>query len=347
MENNLCKVSIVIPVYHVENKLFDRCLASIYQQEMTDLEVVIVFDEPAETYQSILNQYEKKGLRIVVKEQNHCGVASARNRGIGAAKGEWVSFVDADDWLEKDAIRNMILTAKSENAEIVMGEHVMEYGNTSKLHSYKDEKMVFDGSKKHMFETDVLKPQTGAGFVWSKVFLRNFLVDQKIYFNERLSAAEDAEFMFRAACAAKRIAYTNTICYHYWFNSNSAVRRYQNDYADKYILSMEALKRDIESNGNRKDCRETYYSCVLYHLLLIAVNYSFHPDAVLSRKEQMKEFKKLLKKAIFCEALKHVHYKDFSKTRQITLWCIKTHLYFGVRMIAQVRHMQFKKYSKR
>ena len=72
MENNLCKVSIVIPVYHVENKLFDRCLASIYQQEMTDLEVVIVFDEPADTYQSILNQYEKKGLRIVVKEQNHC-----------------------------------------------------------------------------------------------------------------------------------------------------------------------------------------------------------------------------------------------------------------------------------
>lgn len=347
MERNFCKISIIIPVYHTDYKLFERCLESIQQQNLVDIEVVIVFDEPAAAYQEILKRYREKGLNVIVEEQNHSGVASARNRGIRKAQGEWVLFVDSDDWLEKDAIRNLVLAAEKEKADIVMGEYIMEYEKNSKLHNYDDKKVVFDGRKKQVFETDVLKPQTGAGFVWGKIFLRKFLINKEIYFNETLSAAEDAEFMFRASCAAQRIVYINMICYHYWFNSNSAVRKYRNDYADKYILSMEAINRDIRGKNDEAYYREAYYSCVLYHLLLIVINYSFHPESECYGKKKIKEFKKILKKPIFNEALKHIHYGDFSKTRKITLWCIKKHFYLVVKMIAQVRHMQFKKYSKR
>ena len=88
MERNFCKISVIIPVYHTDYKLFERCLESIQQQDETDLEVVIVFDEPAMAYQTVLNRYREKGLKIRVEEQNHSGVASARNKGIRKAQGE-------------------------------------------------------------------------------------------------------------------------------------------------------------------------------------------------------------------------------------------------------------------
>lgn len=347
MKLDFCKVSIIIPVYHVDLFLFERCLSSIKDQNWRNLEVIIVFDESIEKYKAILENYQERDLQIIVEEQEHCGVASARNRGIERAMGKWIMFVDADDWLESNAIEMLISAGEEKNADIVMGSHAMEYGNAVKMHEYKKGMTVFEKASKEVFEKDVLKPQTGAGFVWGKAFLKKFLVEKRIYFNNALSAAEDAEFMFRAACAANRIMYIGNICYHYWFNADSAVRKYRKDYADKYILSMEAIQQDIEQHREKKYCQEAYFSCVLYHLLLIVINFSFHPDSEVPRKNQIKEFKKLLRKPIFAEALKHVHYGDFSKTRQVTLWCIKNDLYFMVKLIAMVRHMQFKKYSKR
>lgn len=345
MEQDACRVSIVIPVYHVEPSLLDRCLASIAAQTMGGLEVRMVFDEKAEAYEEILSRHRDRGLRLCVEEQDHKGVSSARNRGVETAKGEWIVFVDADDWLEQDAVEKLVTAGADSGAQIVMGEHVMEYKAASKPHIYQRQRAVFCGEEKKTFERDVLKPQTGAGFVWGKAFSRAFLTANGIRFCEALSAAEDAEFMFRAACAASKIIYISEICYHYWFNANSAVRRYQRDYAEKYIRSMEALDGDIRKDRGREHCRETYYSCVLYHLLLIAVNYSFHPEGDAGGRKQMRAFRALLKTPIFEEALLHVHYKDFSRTRQITLWCIKHRLYFAVKWIAQIRHRQFQTYG--
>ena len=74
---------------------------------------------------------------------------------------------------------------------------------------------------------------------------------------------------------------------------------------------MKALEKDIDERKDKEYCRETYYSCVLYHLLLIVINYSFHPQSGLKGKEQIREFKKLLKQPMFDTALKHIHFEDF------------------------------------
>ena len=339
------KISVIIPVYHVEIKLLERCLRGLENQTEQDFEVLMVFDEDISAYRSLVENYKNRQLALKVLERDHQGVSAARNKGIQTVKGKWIAFVDADDWLEKEALKVLLTAAEEQKADIVMGEHLMEFGTASQRHQYLKNPAVFEGVGKQVFEKDVLKPQTGAGFVWGKLFRRQFLADNRIYFNEMLSAAEDAEFMFRAACDAKKIVYITEPCYHYWYNASSAVRRYQIDYVERYSRAMEALKQDIDKRKDKEYCRETYYSCVLYHLLLIVVNYSFHPQSGLSGKEQIRAFKKLLKQPLFRDALKHVHYKDFSKTRQITLLCIKCRFYRGVRMIAQVRHKQFRKYA--
>lgn len=339
------KVSIVIPVYEVEVQLLERCLDSIHKQKECDVEVLVVCDMPGERYQELIQKYQRAGLQVHMEEQDHQGVSAARNRGLRMAKGQWISFVDADDWLEEHALSCLLDAATAHDADFVMGEHQMEYGNKTQSHSYLSQKTIFQGDRKSQFEKDVLKPQTGAGFVWGKLFRRSFLERCNLQLNEGLAAAEDAEFLFRAACEASTIVYITDLCYHYWFNPASAVRKYRSDYADRYIASMNALKADIEARPSKSYCMKTYYNCVLYHLLLIVVNDSFHPENPKNSKEKRSAFHRLCSLPIFKEALKHIQLSDFSKTRQITLICVKLHFYFALQMIAGIRHRQFRKYS--
>ena len=108
---------------------------------------------------------------------------------------------------------------------------------------------------------------------------------------------------------------------------------------------MEAIRADLDQMGDREYCRDAYHSCVLYHLLLIAVNDSFHPDNGLGGRAQRKAFRDLVRTPLFAQSLEHVHLGDFSTTRKVTLLCVKLRFYYGVYLIAKVRHWQFRKFA--
>lgn len=344
MEEKRIQVSVVVPVYQVPLELLQRCLDSLKAQTLDNLEVLLVFDEPAQSYLLVVEKYQDV-LDLHVLEQAHGGVSAARNLGMHHARGTWVSFVDSDDWIDPEMLSGMAQEGKEQQADIVMGQHIMEYGTVSQPRTYLPQPHLFEGTEKGRFECDVLKPQTGAGFVTAKLFRRSMLEEGSLRFREDLSAAEDAEFMFRVACKAQRILCLPRNVYHYWFNTGSAVRAYRPDYAQRYIRSMEAIRTDLEEMGDREYCRDAYDSCVLYHLLLIAVNDSFHPGNGLSGGAQRRAFRAMVAQPIFAQALKNIHYGDFSTTRKITLLCLQLRCYLGVELIAKVRHWQFHRYA--
>ena len=100
---------------------------------------------------------------------------------------------------------------------------------------------------------------------------------------------------------------------------------------------------DLEKEKVMARLQDEYDSCVLYHLLLIAVNYSFHPENPVTGKKRIENFRILLKKEMFRNSLKNVHPENFSMTRKVTLICIQLHLYRMVQLIAGVRHRQRRK----
>ena len=116
----MTKVSIIVPVYNVE-KYLKRCLDSLVNQTLKDIEIICVNDGSTDGSLAILNEYVRNDDRIVVINQENSGQSVARNRGIDVAKGEYLGFVDSDDWVSEDYFERLHNSAIQNNAEIAVG----------------------------------------------------------------------------------------------------------------------------------------------------------------------------------------------------------------------------------
>lgn len=333
-------LSIIIPVYQASEKLLLRCLKSVQEIPNLTREVILVADGKDQTAcfsQTVREFSETSDFQICFLEKEHEGVSAARNYGLRHAHGTWIFFMDADDYICGEAFEKVYPMLKKEAADLAVMDYSMVQGAECRRHYYKKEKGSIDLSR---FQADILKPQSGAGFVWAKLYRRKWLEESGIRFDTELSAAEDAEFMIAAALKKPRIINVPYNSYYYCYNPESAVHSFRQDYADRYISGMKKIKADLENADMMKNLQDEYDSCVLYHLLLIAVNFSFHPENPTVGKNRIKEFQMLTRQEIFKESLKNVHPENFSTTRKVTLICIQLHLYRIVQMIARIRHRQ-------
>ena len=182
-------LSIIIPVYQVSEELLLRCLKSV--QEIQDLrkEVILVADGPDQevcsnpAIQAFAGEAEFK---ISFYEKQHEGVSAARNYGIDHAGGTWIFFMDADDYICGEAFEKVCPMLKKEAADLAVMDYSMVQGAECRRHYYKKEKESIDLSR---FQADILKPQSGAGFVWAKLYRRKWLEESGIRFDTELSAA--------------------------------------------------------------------------------------------------------------------------------------------------------------
>lgn len=126
------KVSIIVPVYNASEYL-NKCLDSIIEQTFKKLEIILVNDGSTDNSIDIINEYAKKDKRIIIIDKENEGVSIARNTGIKRSTGEYITFVDSDDYLEKDAIEKMYNIVTSKNVDIVRSNYQVHYNNTNKV----------------------------------------------------------------------------------------------------------------------------------------------------------------------------------------------------------------------
>lgn len=332
-------ISVIIPVYHVKPMYVKRCIDSVLQQTISssEVETILVLDGIHEEYNTLKEEYGKR-VHWITKE--HEGVSAARNRGIKEANGKWILFLDADDWLSKDCFQFFEKTLLETSKAIIMFSMVREYAEgESKEQTSDDHAEGIKKVNKENFMKKAFSPQTGVGYAWGKFFDRAILIKENLYFQPQLSMAEDAEFVIRTISKYETILYTSKQFYHYWFNPDSAVRRYRKNYAQSYIDSMSCIQTYVEQEmpQYKVECD----NFILYHLLLIAVNDCFHPEHPGTIIDQITDLKKKVQLPIFKNALKNLRLNQFSLTRKIAIICIYCHFWIGVAAIAKVRHRQF------
>lgn len=205
-------VSILIPVYNTED-YFPKCLDSIVNQTYSNLQVVIIDDGSKDTSLCIAQKYAKQYPYIEVYHQENQGVASTRNNLLDKAKGDYVLFVDSDDWCELDMVDFLINKAIANNADIVTCSMVKN-DETFVSNIFLEE--IWDREKAVL---EFLRHKIFNGSLWNKLIKTSLLHNLK--FHCGIFYGEDALFLWKVLQSVDSIVVTNKILYHYRMNNNS------------------------------------------------------------------------------------------------------------------------------
>ena len=232
-------VSIIVPVYKVEQYL-SFCMDSLLQQTYPYLEIILIDDGSPDRCPEICEDYAKKDQRVQVIHQKNDGLSAARNTGIRAATGKYILFVDSDDMILQDACEVLVKKAEEYSADIVVGNYCWfdETGNRAyaceNVYGYEMFETVVDGQKFLLAQLQHVKYKS---MVWSKLYRREFLLCNALYFLEGI-LQEDEEWTPRVFCVAERVVQEEKVFYQYRIrkqsimtNSALAVKR-QKDFAD-------------------------------------------------------------------------------------------------------------------
>ena len=271
-------ISIIIPVYNSE-KYIKRCLDSIVTQSYKNIEIIVIDDGSTDDSKNICENYSKIDSRIKVINKKNEGVSSARNDGIKNANGEYLMFVDADDWLEKDAIMILYSALNEFNVDIVRGNFYCnnDKGNfrIEKFNKYKNIKVKGnDKLLKVEIINDLLLGKIKA-YVWLLLIKKNILLKNKILFNTKISFMEDLIF-YISLFSTNNISFymLDKDIYCYYFNNNSATKSQKKIIQNiENVLKVNKIIQEILYNSKMFDNETKSKMCTTNFNIIL--NYYF------------------------------------------------------------------------
>lgn len=205
-------VSILVPAYNAANYL-PQCLDSIVLQTYRDLQIVIIDDGSKDTTWQVMVDYAERDSRIETYHQENQGVAETRNHLLDRVKGEYVLFVDADDWIEPDMVEYLVALASESDAEFVMCDRVINdarpFSGNSEVKSLSQEEAI----------KDFLRHEYFVGSLWNKLLSSSLLHNER--FHRGISYGEDALFIWGTLQKVEKVVVSNRQLYHYRMNNES------------------------------------------------------------------------------------------------------------------------------
>ena len=208
--NNDPLISIIIPCFNAE-KTLEKCLKSVVQQSYANLEIIIIDDGSTDETSLIYNKFQSNDERILVLKQQNSGVSKARNTGVKAATGDYICFVDSDDWAELNYCSELYSLLVGENADISIVEASYEDENGKVLcNKPTSEEKIFDGNRALVL---LLEDQEIQSHPWGKLFKAELL--KNVHFPENLKCFEDYSTLFKIFNKAVKVVKSNKKLYHY------------------------------------------------------------------------------------------------------------------------------------
>lgn len=215
------KITIIVPVYKVEQCL-DRCVTSLINQSFKDIEIILVNDGSPDKCPAMCDEYAKEDDRIRVIHKNNGGLSDARNTGIHSAKGDYILFVDSDDYIEADACEKFSNIVSEQSVDIVIGGATMITGSNARrlLPSTSLHNSVLPGTEYLKHE---LKHNVARMAAWFNLYRREFLQKSNLFFKIGL-LHEDEQWTPRVFLAARNVFVSNNCFYNYIIRENSITK---------------------------------------------------------------------------------------------------------------------------
>lgn len=315
-------LSIIIPVYNTGDFLH-KCISSVLSQTLSDFELILINDGSTDNSGQILDEYAKKDNRIKVIHKENQGVSAARNDGIREASGEYIGFIDSDDWIQNDMYEKMYFLAKENNAEIVMCDAVTVYDDkpeeTDTINQLKQDLLL----KKQDISPSLLLEMAGAA--WRCIYKTDLIKENNILFPVGIKLSEDRIFNILAFGYSSNIYYTKTAFYNRFMREGSAVNKY---YENKLQIALDAkLKTEqaLDLVWENDEYKLMYLNQFVF-ACYSAISDVFSKACTLSIYKKYTEVKKICSNDTLKNAIISLNAKDLRAklilSRQFFLLCV-------------------------
>lgn len=262
-------ISVILPIYNA-GRYLAVCLDSLIEQTYKQLEMILVNDGSMDNSLEICKAYAERDSRIMIIDKENEGVAIARNVGLEAATGEYVAFVDPDDWVEKEMYESLLAWLKKWASPICLCNFYKDTKRRSfpKCFDFKDEVLEGEAIVEKLVNgmigvPDLLPKNTMVmGSVWRGLYKRSFIEENNLRFVPKLTIMEDLVFMVQVLLKCEKVAIDQGIWYHYVQHASSALHRYNHQLWEDQLVVYEQLEHSLlaanlleEEMRNRLDFR--------------------------------------------------------------------------------------------
>lgn len=291
---NKIKISVIIPIYNRE-KYITQCIKSIMKQSFKNIEIICVNDGSTDSSLKILEELQKKDKRIVIIDKKNSGVCSARNIGLEKAKGNYILFVDGDDWIEPTCIEECYNKVTKFNLDMVSFGFIKKYTDNSKneitmdLVEFKENDII---SGKEYFKN--LLNFKASVVVWNKLLKKEIILKNNIKFLEKITVTEDVLFLANLTKYLNKIGKIDKVFYNYRMGENNGTGNIKEKYMeDASIVFSEINKLYL----TEKEIIPLINKRKIINFSWIVLNKKYHKFR--SYKQYENEFFKTLKKVKF------------------------------------------------
>lgn len=272
-------------MYNAE-KYIERCIQSVLEQTYSDIEIIIIDDKSTDNTNKILEFYKENDRITIISSEENRGVSESRNIGLRISKGDYVTFVDADDVLPLNALEILYDVINEENADIVCGK---VSGEISENKTIKEKLLIEKDNLKELIEKLISCGKysydlNNLGYACGKLYKRDIL--RNCFFCENIKFREDTLFNILAYQESNRVVAIHDVCYIYQPNENSASFKFFPDYMREIEDFFQILKSSVKFKNFDV---QAIYVCGLYMYMNYLKHYAMHTDLQLKHVDVIKE----------------------------------------------------------
>ena len=347
------KVSIIVPVYNVE-KYLERCITSLKNQTLEDIEIILVDDSSTDSSLEICNKMAREDSRIKVIHKVNEGAGKARNAALEIVTGEYIGFVDSDDFVDTDMFKTLYEKAIKYNSELVISGVLFVDGNMFSedgeciCKTYFDKDTHFDTKenlKKLIMGIIGATPEDSDDSkygmsVWKNLFKREIIKQNNITFqSEREMLSEDALFMIDYITCIKKATGINEAFYNYCRNGDSISKAYKKDRFEKSLVFVSEVEKRF-----KKDIESWEYQIYIYRFWQGMCRVICSQEIMYAKENNIKytDLKKKLKKVCAHELTERVFkvypVETLPLKQRVFAYGIKYKLYFLLKILVGLRN---------
>jgi len=341
------KISIIVPVYKVEEYI-DQCVQSLLNQTERDFEIILINDGSPDNCGEICDNYAKNHPELIrVIHQENQGVSVARNTGIVAAVGEWISFVDSDDWTSPEMFETLLSLAEATQCDICASGYVLDYSeqrrvpfefknlagyelkpkDKTELYKYVLNTMALDGFNERVALTNP----------WAKLYRKELLIDKGIFFKKGIAMSEDAIFNMYAFELASKIVLCKGAFYYYRLHPTQVTKQHNNTLIESDKIFANEIRLFTDKFCTEEDARDIFNSRIARAFTRTAGLAYLAKDAPYTLRQRLQGIRHMANHELYKSAIKNTHLRFYSRNVKMQVFFARYRLflfyYLGIHLV--------------